>query len=478
MATDPQLIQALEAAVAAAPENVALRVHLAGLLLDVGRPHDAVDHAAKVLDRQPAHLEALDVAGRAADAVGAGERAAGYRRLFEALGGGSSAAAQPSAGSPAVPGGPSAPAGSSAPLSGAGAPPSGPASPPPAPLAGTGAGTPPPAPISGTGAGTSPPGPGSPPMVPVGPVGMDDLDTFLDQVLAEANAEFERPALTLADVGGLDEVKRRLESSFLGPMRNPELRAMYGKSLRGGLLLYGPPGCGKTFIARALAGELGANFFSIGLHDVLDMWLGQSERNLHEVFQSARRHTPCVLFLDEVDALGQKRSHLSHSAGRNVVVQLLNELDSTRDDNEGVFVLGATNQPWDIDPALRRPGRFDRMVLVLPPDQPAREVILANHMSGRPAEGLDLKKVAARTDGYSGADLRLACEAAAEEALADSLRTGQARPIRHSDLERALREVRPSTRPWFEIARNHAMFANEGGVYDDLLAYLRKHRLA
>jgi len=425
MATDPQLIQALEAAVAAAPENAALRVHLAGLLLDAGRPHDAVDHAAKVLDRQPAHLEALDVAGRAADAVGAGERAAGYRRLFEALGGGSSAGGQPSAGSPAVPG--------------------------ESPMV---------------------------PVGPVGPVGMDDLDTFLDQVLAEANAEFERPTLTLADVGGLDEVKRRLESSFLGPMRNPELRAMYGKSLRGGLLLYGPPGCGKTFIARALAGELGANFFSIGLHDVLDMWLGQSERNLHEVFQSARRHIPCVLFLDEVDALGQKRSHLSHSAGRNVVVQLLNELDSTRDDNEGVFVLGATNQPWDIDPALRRPGRFDRMVLVLPPDQPAREVILANHMSGRPVEGLDLKKIAARTDGYSGADLRLACEAAAEEALADSLRTGQARPIRHSDLERALREVRPSTRPWFEIARNHAMFANEGGVYDDLLAYLRKHRLA
>src|SRR5262245_4364317 len=163
-------------------------------------------------------------------------------------------------------------------------------------------------------------------------------------------------------------------------MRSPELRQMYGKSLRGGLLLYGPPGCGKTFLARAVAGELGANFYAVGLHEVLDMWLGQSEHNLHELFVRARRNNPCVLFLDEVDALGQKRSHLSRSAGRNVVVQLLAELDGMGADNEGVFVLAATNQPWDVDPALRRPGRFDRTILVVPPDLDARRKILEVHM--------------------------------------------------------------------------------------------------
>src|SRR5438445_103058 len=138
-------------------------------------------------------------------------------------------------------------------------------------------------------------------------------------------------------------------------------------------------------------------------HDVLDMWLGKSEQNLHAIFETARRHAPCVLFLDEVDALGLKRSNLSHSAGRNVVVQLLSELDSTRSDNEGLFVLGATNQPWDLDPALRRPGRFDRSLLVLPPDEPARAAILAYHLRDPPvAADLDIERLAKRTDGYSG----------------------------------------------------------------------------
>jgi SpoVK/Ycf46/Vps4 family AAA+-type ATPase len=226
-----------------------------------------------------------------------------------------------------------------------------------------------------------------------------------------------------------------------------------------------------------VAGELRARFFAVGLHDVLDMWLGKSEQNLHAVFETARRHAPCVLFLDEVDALGLKRSNLSHSAGRNVVVQLLSELDSTRSDNEGVFVLGATNQPWDLDPALRRPGRFDRMLLVLPPDEAARTVIILHHLRARPTIGIDVARVARKTDGYSGADLRLVCESAAELALEASIESGTPRPIDTDDIEQALRDVKPSTRPWFEVAKNYAMFANDGGTYDELLAYIRRNRL-
>ena len=301
-----------------------------------------------------------------------------------------------------------------------------------------------------------------------------DVDRFLEEVLG---ADDPGRRVTLADVAGLDDVKRRLHASFLGPMRNAELRKLYGKSLRGGLLLWGPPGCGKTFLARAAAGELGAQFIGVGLHDILDMWLGQSERNLHDVFETARARTPCVLFLDEVDALGQKRSHLTHSGGRNVVVQLLTELDSLRDDNEGLFVLGATNQPWDVDPALRRPGRFDRTVLVLPPDRDARRAILEYHLRDRPVANVDLNVVAAATEGCSGADLRLICESAAETALEDSLASGVPRPIGMADMQGAVKDVSPSTRPWFETARNYALFANEGGSYDDLLAYMRKHRL-
>ncbi|MEF2528945.1 MULTISPECIES: tetratricopeptide repeat protein [Streptomyces] len=281
----------------------------------------------------------------------------------------------------------------------------------------------------------------------------------------------------LADVGGMQEVKDRLEAAFLAPMRNPELRKLYGKSLRGGLLLYGPPGCGKTFIARAVAGELGASFLSVSVGDVLDMWIGNSERNMHEVFQTARRQAPCVVFLDELDALGGKRSRTQHSGMRNTVNQLLTELDGIDSAaNEGVFVLAATNVPWDVDVALRRPGRLDRTLLVLPPDATAREAILRYHLRDRPIEAVDLGRLVKATDGLSGADLAHVCESAAESALLDSARSGVIRMIGTKDLLDAARSVVPSTEPWFAAARNVAMFANEGGMYDDLVTYLKKRR--
>ncbi len=287
----------------------------------------------------------------------------------------------------------------------------------------------------------------------------------------------EHTGLRLADVAGMAEVKARLEAAFLAPMRNPELRKLYGKSLRGGLLLYGPPGCGKTFIARAVAGELGARFMAVSFADVVDMYIGQSERNIREIFTTARRHAPCVLFLDEVDAIGQKRSQLRSTPMRSAVNQLLLELDDVTAGNEGVFVLAATNHPWDVDSALRRPGRLDRTLLVLPPDEQAREAVFRYHLSGRPVAGIKLSALASRTDGYSAADIAHICETAAELALLDSVRTGQARMIGQDDLLAAVAQVRPSLSPWFDSARNVALFANEGGSYDDLAAYLKKRKL-
>jgi SpoVK/Ycf46/Vps4 family AAA+-type ATPase len=292
------------------------------------------------------------------------------------------------------------------------------------------------------------------------------------------SADVERSAVRLADVGGMEEVKARLEAAILAPVRNPQLVALYGKSLKGGLLLYGPPGCGKTFIARAVAGEMGANFLSVSLADVLDMYIGQSERNLHEVFATARANAPCVVFLDEIDAIGQKRSQMRNSAARGTVNQLLTEMDGVTGGNDGVYVLGATNHPWDVDVALRRPGRFDRMVLVLPPDLPARAAIFRYHLTDRPIANVDLPKLARLTDGYSGADIAYVCESAAGRALLDSARTGDVRLIDMSDLEHAVQDVRPSIGPWLDTARNVAQFANDGGTYDDLLAYLRQRRLA
>ena len=231
-------------------------------------------------------------------------------------------------------------------------------------------------------------------------------------------------------------------------------------------------------VHRARVGwRVGASFLAVGLNDVLDMWLGESERRLHELFATARRAAPCVLFFDEIDALGRKRSQMRNSAGRNVINQLLSELDGIQSQNDGLFVLAATNHPWDVDTALRRPGRFDRTVLVLPPDARARAVIVAHALEKRPVEAFDPARLAARTAEFSGADLVALCESASEQALAESLRTGQLRPINAADFDAALKDAKPSTRPWFSVAYNYAMYANEGGEYDELLAYIRERKL-
>jgi SpoVK/Ycf46/Vps4 family AAA+-type ATPase len=400
-----KVIASLQRAVSAAPEDHALRLHLAEVLIDAGRRGEAVEHAATVLAADPGSDEARQLMARA---------------LSE-----SQSQPQPA---------------------------------------------------------DSPPREGAP--------GFDwtraedDLGEIVPPMFADSSAaksevpayDSEKTTMTLADVGGMAEVKKRLNAAFLAPMRNEKLRTMYSKSLRGGLLLYGPPGCGKTYIARALAGELGARFMAVSLADVLDMYVGNSEKNVHELFEVARANSPCVLFLDEVDAIGHKRSRMSSDTMRSTVNQLLLELDSVAGTNEGVFVLAATNHPWDVDAALRRPGRLDRTILVLPPDLEARIAIWTMHLKDRPVAGIDVKKLAKATDGYTGADIAHLCDSAAELALLDAAETGELRMIGQADVDAALREVRPSVGPWFETARNVALFANQDGTYDELVTYLRKNR--
>ena len=299
------------------------------------------------------------------------------------------------------------------------------------------------------------------------PAGEDDAD--VDVV--------GRSTTTLADVAGMDAVKQRLEVSLLGPIRHPEMLQAYKMSARGGLLMYGPPGCGKTYLARAVAGELGANFYPVGISDVLQHWLGDSERALHQIFETARRNAPCVLFFDEVDALGQRRTALANSSGLRVVVNtLLAEMDTATSSNDGVYVLGATNMPWDVDPALRRPGRFDRMVFVGLPDAEARAAIVRLNLRDRPVERIDPASVAKRTDGFSGADIAHVCDTATQLAMADSLRVGEVRPVRMADVDAALAQIRPSAGPWFDTARNVVEFANGDGTYDELAKYLRRKK--
>jgi len=289
--------------------------------------------------------------------------------------------------------------------------------------------------------------------------------------------EAEDSHVYLDDVGGMHEVKKRINITFLAPLKNPELVKKYGKKTSGGLILYGPPGCGKTFIARALAGELGAKFISVSLADILDMYIGESEKKLHEIFETARRNAPAVLFFDELDAIGQKRSNLKSSGMRTLVNQLLNEMDSVEGNNDGVFILAATNLPWDIDSALKRPGRFDRVVAVFPPDIEARQYIIDRQLLDVPSDNIDTTYLAQRTELFSGADLAHLCQSAIDVVFEESLESGNARPLNNNDFKLPLREVSPSTRSWFESARNYAMFANQSGSYDDLLNYIKKMKL-
>ncbi|HSI08584.1 MAG: AAA family ATPase [Rariglobus sp.] len=290
---------------------------------------------------------------------------------------------------------------------------------------------------------------------------------------SDANVEIERPSISFDDVGGMDSVKEEIRMKIILPLKQPELFKAYGKKSGGGILLYGPPGCGKTFLARATAGEVKAGFLSVGINEVLDMWIGQSEKNLHALFEQARSHTPCVLFFDEVDALGANRTDMLKSGGRQLINQFLSELDGVQTTNEGVLVLAATNAPWHLDSAFRRPGRFDRILFVPPPDLPARASILRLLLKGKPVDGLDFDAVAKKTEGYSGADLKAVVDLAVESLLRDAMKSGKIRPVGTRELVDATKQHRATTRDWFESARNYALYANQSGLYDDVLEYLK-----
>ena len=293
----------------------------------------------------------------------------------------------------------------------------------------------------------------------------DDEDMF---------TETERPDIDFSAVGGMEDVKDEIRLKIILPMSNKELYATYGKKAGGGILLYGPPGCGKTHIARATAGEVKAGFMSIGLNDVLDMWIGRSEEKLHAIFEQARNNTPCVLFFDEVDALGASRSDIrSGTGGRHLINQFLAELDGVDSNNEGVLILAATNAPWHVDSAFRRPGRFDRVIFVPPPDDLAREELLGLQLHGKPVDNVDCKKVARKLSDFSGADIAAIVDVTVEDKLRAAMQSGVPVPIATGDLLKASGKLKPTTKDWLASARNYALYSNESGLYDDVLTYLK-----
>jgi SpoVK/Ycf46/Vps4 family AAA+-type ATPase len=301
----------------------------------------------------------------------------------------------------------------------------------------------------------------------------EDDEDFDDEDENDEIKNLEKPNVNFSHVGGMQYVKEQIELKIINPLKFADLYKAYDKKIGGGILLYGPPGCGKTYIAKATAGEINANFINVSIHDVFDMWLGASEQKLHAFFEAARKNAPCVLFFDEIDALGANRNDMKNHAGKHVINQFLSELDGVSSNNDGVLILGATNVPWHLDPAFRRPNRFDRIIFVPPPDVDSRKSILEILLQKKPVSSIDYATLAKKTVDYSGADLKAMIDICVEDKLKESFSSGVPTPILTKDLLKALEKHKPTAvKEWFQAAKNYALYANDTGLYDDIAKYL------
>ncbi len=271
-----------------------------------------------------------------------------------------------------------------------------------------------------------------------------DFDNALKMVEPSAMREvmIEIPNVKWSDVGGLEDIKQKLQEMVEWPLQNPKSFETLGIRPPTGILMYGPPGCGKTLLAKAVATEAGANFISVKGPEVLTMWVGESERKLREIFRRAKQVAPSIIFFDEIDSLAPKRG-MDAGASRvteNIVSQILTEM-SGLEDMHNVTVIAATNRPDMLDPAMLRPGRFDRQVLVPAPNASAREEIFKVHTKNMPLKGIGVKELAKQTDGYSGADIEAICREAGMNAMRENIK---AKEVRKKHFAEALKEVKPS----------------------------------
>lgn len=463
-----ELIVGLEEAVAAAPGNVALRLHLVEHLIGGERPAEALAHCEAILRAQPDNAAAAEMAARGANAAG-DVRSAAFARLANAL---------RSAVAPAPVTAPPAP--SHEPRTDR----------PPTP-----AHAPATAPESGDHTSALPsiadtvetPDTTSP--APVDETTDDDASsdhdesTLPEEELPEPPREFtidpqsiQHPTISLRNIIGVNDVKERIQSVVLEPLRTRAREGNgngHGVSPQGGYLMFGPPGCGKGFFARVVAGEIGAAYLPIKLGNALE-WPGDPRQNIQRIFDTARDAAPCVIFLDDVDKAGRHPDAPEESVDRGVVNRLVTELD-TAAANSGVYVFAGAVAPWDVDMALRADGRLDRTLLVLPPDEAAREAILRFHLKSTRLAGVDVGWIVQRTQHFSGDDLLLLCETALALSEADAL--GRQPAIGPGHVTRALREVRPTAPAWFSTVMDRSITSNHAGIYDEALAYIDEHQL-
>ncbi len=265
-----------------------------------------------------------------------------------------------------------------------------------------------------------------------------DVGKKISEMVGFRKASFE-------DIGGLENVKREVKNALMVPLLEPEMAKKYGVKPSKGVLLFGPPGCGKTLMLRAVASDLNVDMIGIKCSDVMSKWYGESEGLIAGLFEEARARSPCILFLDEIDAIAKRRDFYStDDVTPRVLSIMLSEMDGM-DEAEGIIIVATTNMPNLVDPALMRPGRFDKVMYVPPPDKSSREEIIKVHLKGKYAsDDIDVSKLAGRTKAFSGADLANLVREASSLGLEKALETGKPQPIKMEYMQEVLDEIKPS----------------------------------
>ena len=251
----------------------------------------------------------------------------------------------------------------------------------------------------------------------------------------------ERPTTTWEDIGGLQELKQHLKEAVEWPLKNPKMFTNMGIKPPRGILIYGPPGTGKTMLAKAVAHESEANFISVKGPEVINKYVGESEKAVRKIFEKARQAAPTIIFFDEIDSIAPRRgADIGSSVTERIVNTLLVEMDGL-EELADVVVIAATNRPDLMDPSLLRPGRFDRIIAAPMPSKEARKAILQVHIGKVPTKDVDIDKLVEKTEGYSGADI---CGLVREAAMHALRKNNEAKKVTDADFEEALKKVSPS----------------------------------
>lgn len=276
--------------------------------------------------------------------------------------------------------------------------------------------------------------------------------------------------IDFTSIGGLDSLKEEIRIKIIEPILNPEIFKQFGKKAGGGILMYGPPGCGKSLIAEATANEANASFYHVKPSELKSKYVGETEKNISKLFEQARENQPAIIFFDEFETLGRERSRTDVHT-QNHISQLLSEMDGVGNKDSQILLLAATNVPWDIDPALRRHGRFGTSIFVHEPDLLARKEIIKLNLQDKPIDdSVDVEFLANVTDGFSGADISELCEIAADIVIKEFFKTKNKRNINHQDFITALEHKQTIVKSWYDLAKKKIIENQQEDLYSDIMA--------